>query len=275
MLSKKKIKILKILIFLLLLNKKRIFLFLKNNEKFTNKIPVFTFHRLVPDDIKKNKYPENKWIGSIKIFEEMIQYLYNNNYNTINSLQLYKWYIGDVEYGKKTILITFDDGNYEDYYLAYPIIKKYNFSATSFVIGKMIKNKSDPYNKYIRSKIGMDIIKKVRKEYPNFEFQSHTFNMHFPCLKNSKIIYPIYNMSYEELKKDSLKMKRFGFTTMAYPYGIFNKELQHILKNYKYLLAFKFYPSQYATRNSDRFAIPRIELNGNATIDTLKKWLNY
>ena len=88
-------------------------------------------------------------------------------------------------------------------------------------------------------------------------------------------MYPVLNMPYEELKKDVLKMKRFGFTTMSYPYGIFNDDIKKILKDCGYLIAFRFWPYQYATRNSDRFAIPRIKLNDKATIDTLKKWLNY
>ena len=205
----------------------------------------------------------------------MIQYLYNNGYKTISTRELYKWYIGEVEFDKKTVLITFDDGNYEDYYLAYPIIKKYNFKATSFVVGVNIKNETIPYDKYNESFIGRDIINKIRKEYPNFDFQSHTYNMHFFYLKNSTRMYPIHNMSYEDLKSDSLKMKKLGFTSMAYPFGNFNKDIEKVLKECGYSLGFRFFPSQYAKRDSDRFAIPRIKLNDKATIDTLKNWLKY
>ena len=77
--------------------------------------------------------------------------------------ELYKWIIGEVDYKEKVILITIDDGHYEDYYLAYPLIKKYNFKATSFVVGNRIKNKTAPYNKYNDSFIGLDSINKIRK----------------------------------------------------------------------------------------------------------------
>ena len=62
---------------------------------------------------------------------------------------------------------------------------------------------------------------------------------------------------------------------MAYPFGAYNDEIEEILENHGYLVAFKFGTQEYATRNSERYAIPRIKLNGNATIKTLKKWLNY
>jgi len=270
-------KIAIIIIFFFILNKYKNVYFYENidNIKNTTIIPVFAFHRLVPDDVKRDIFPDTEWVGSINVFEEMMKYIHQKGYNTINTEELYKWYIGKIEFTKKTLLITFDDGFYEDYYLAYPIIKKYNLKATSFVVGNNIKNKTVPYNKYITSYIGMDVINYVRKEYPNFEFQSHTYNMHFFSIKNKSRIYPIHTMNYEELKNDSLKMKKFGFSTMAYPFGNFNKNIKEILKDIGYLMAFKFYPSQYASRNSDRFAIPRIKLNGTATIDTLKNWLNY
>ena len=239
-------------------------------------IPILTFHRLVPDDVKKQLFPKNQWIGSINIFEEMMKYLYDNGYKTISTEEFYKWYIGRVEYDKKTVLITIDDGNYEDYYLVYPIIKKYNFKVTSFVVGSRITKKTRLYNKYITSYLGLDIINKVRKEYPFFEFQSHSFNMHFMTMKNeNRSQFRILNMTYEDLENDCLLNNKFNFTTIAYPFGSFNEKSKEVIKNHGYLVAFRFVPSKYATRNSDRYGIPRIKINGYATIDTLKDWLNY
>ena len=80
-------------------------------------------------------------------------------------------------------------------------------------------------------------------------------------------------MSYKELKYDTLRNKNFGFITMAYPYGSYNKRIKQILSNQGYLVAFKFGHSAYATRKSDRFAIPRITIYGNAKLIYLKKWL--
>ena len=279
--NKKKFLII-LLLFLLLI----LFFFEKNkNEKFNyekgtynvkkiDRIPVFCFHRLVPDDIKKKLYLSNEWVGSIEIFREMIKYLYEKGYKTLSMKELYKWIIGEVEYKEKVILITFDDGHYEDYYLAYPLIKKYNFKATSFVVGSRIKNKTARYNKSIDSYIGLDSINKIRKQYPNFEFQSHSYNMHFVIRDGiNKTKGRIYNMTYKELEDDILRNKKYGFIAMAYPYGHFTEEIQKVLKNNGYLISFRFGPYNFATRNSNRFAIPRIKLNGNATLATLKNWL--
>ena len=124
----KKISIIIMLFFIFI--KKENFYFYRNidNIKHMTIIPVFAFHRLVPDDVKKDIYPNTEWVGSINVFEEMMEYIHQKGYNTINTEELYKWYIGEIEFNKKTLLITFDDGFYEDYYLVYPIIKKYNMT---------------------------------------------------------------------------------------------------------------------------------------------------
>ncbi len=244
----------------------------KKDFGYTECIPVLTFHRLVPDEVKNEVYPNNQWVGSVSVFAQMMEYLYNNGYETINTEEFYEWYVGNREYNKKTVMITFDDGFYEDYYLALPILKKYNFKATSFVVGSRIKDITRPYNKKKTAFIGLDVINKVRQEYPNFEFQSHSYNMHYYTSNNK---HRIKSMSYEELENDVMMNERFGFTSMAYPYGDFNKNIQKILEEKGYLVAFRFGPSNYATRDSDRFAIPRIKINGTATINNLIKWLDY
>lgn len=261
-----------------------LFIFLVTNGKSTivdiakaketsgnaDKIAILTFHRLVPEDVKKEKYPDNQWVGSIDIFADMMAYLYNNNYNTISTEEFYKWYKGDIELDKKTVMITFDDGFYEDYYLAYPILKKYNLKATSFVVGNRTKDVTRPYDKNEVGFIGYDAIKKVRKEYPNYEFQSHSYNMHY-YTKNGK--HRIKSMGINELQKDIDKNKKFGFTAIAYPFGDYNELIEDVLDKNGYSAGFRFTPSKFATRDSDRFAIPRVKINANATLETLIEWL--
>ena len=200
-----------------------------DNINGTNKIPILVFHRIVPDDLKKTVYRYNRYVGSLTIFNEMIKYIFDNGYKTISSEEFYKWYIGDVEYDNKTLLITLDDGFYEDYYLVYPIIKKYNLKATSFVVGSRIKEKTASYYKYNSSFIGLDSINKIRMNYPFFEFQSHSFNMHYKLkMDNGNFKLGICIMSYRQLEIDTLNNKKYGFTTMAYPFGVFNKEIKQI-----------------------------------------------
>jgi peptidoglycan/xylan/chitin deacetylase (PgdA/CDA1 family) len=225
---------------------------------------------LVPDDVKRSKFSKYEWTGSIDVFNQIIEWLYVNNYKTINTEDFYYWYKGKTEYDPKTVLITFDDGYYDVYYLVYPILKKYNFKATCFIIGSKIKKKTPKYDKNKSGYIGEDVIDKIRKEYPNLEFQSHSYNMHY----STNICNPrIKCMNDYELEIDILKNSKYGFTTFSYPYGKFNNKIQMLLKKKGYLCAFRFGPSGYATRNSVQYAIPRIKINGLVNKNYAIKWI--
>jgi hypothetical protein len=136
---------------------------IKKIDKKVSHIPILVFHMLVSDDVKISKYFKNECVGSIDVFNQIMEWLYLNNYKTINTEDFYYWYKGKIEYDPKTVLITFDDGYYDVYYLVYPILKKYNFKATSFIVGSRIKKKTPKYNKNKFGYIGEDIIDKIRK----------------------------------------------------------------------------------------------------------------
>ena len=230
-----------------------------------------TFHRLVPDEVKYLQFPKYRYVGRIKIFEEMMDYLFNNGYKTITTKEFYKWYKGEIEFYGKTVMITIDDGKYEDYYLAYPIIKKYKFKATSFIVGSRINNETKKYNMTEINFIGLDIINKIRKEYPNYEFQSHSYDMHIKINNTAKL----FLMTEKELQEDIENNKKFNFTCMAYPYGYYNDKIKYVLYNSNYSFAFAFGKNKLASRDDDRFSIPRINLNGECDLNSLKKWLKY
>ena len=85
--------------------------------KKVSRIPILVFHTLVPDDVKRSKFFRNEWIGSFDVFNQIMEWLYVNNYKAINTEDFYYWYKGKIEYEPKTVLITFDDGHYDVYYL--------------------------------------------------------------------------------------------------------------------------------------------------------------
>ena len=80
-------------------------------------VPVFLYHQVNP---VSNITPE--------LFEEHLKILKEKNMNTI-TLSEY----GKKETPKNSILITFDDGYYDNYKIVFPLLKKYNMKATIFL----------------------------------------------------------------------------------------------------------------------------------------------
>lgn len=80
-------------------------------------IPVFLYHQV---NNLSNVTPE--------LFEEHLKILKDKNMNTI-TLSEY----GRKETPKNSVLITLDDGYYDNYKIVFPLLKKYNMKATVFL----------------------------------------------------------------------------------------------------------------------------------------------
>ncbi len=236
----------------------------------TIRIPIFTFHRLVYDEDKKEKYPHDEWVQSVDVFEEQMEFLYKNNIKTISMDQLYCWYKGLCVFPENTAVVAFDDGNDEDYFLALPILEKYNIKATSFIVGSRVEKEGrKEYNSKYRRFITQEMIEDVSETYPDLVFQSHSWNLH----KKNKRKGIALSLSEEELYADFEKMSSFGFTYFAYPYGHYDETFKEVVKENNYKLAFTFGPKyDYITRNDNPYEIPRIKINGESTVDTIRKY---
>lgn len=239
-------------------------------EEKADKIPVFTFHRIVSDKLKNEKFKTNEWAASIDVFDRQMKYLYDNGYKTISMDEFYCWYKKKCEFPKKTVMITFDDGNADDYYLVIPVLRKYNFKATTFVVGsRTLDIEEKPYNENVRSFITKELMTKTKKIYPNLQYQSHTWDLH-EVDSNGKE--RVLNKTEEEIAEDFENNKSFGFKYLAYPYGVYNEKIIRQLKKYNYRLAFTFRVHKFATRKSKQYEIPRIKINGYSDVEEIKEW---
>ncbi len=251
----------------------------KNNDSidkediYAKKIPILTFHRLSYSKTKDKYFKDNQWVQSIDVFNEQMKYLYDNGYKTLNLDEFYCWYIGECNFPKKTVVITIDDGNMSTYYLALPIIMRYNFKATAFIVGSRTKESEDySYDDYEKVFLTKNVIEESKKIYPDFDYQSHTWDLHRIDKNGEKII---YSLTKEQIQQDFDNNKIFGFKYIAYPYGDYNDNLIELAKKNGYKLGLTFKKQDYATRDSLQFEIPRIKINGQSTLETLKQILNY
>ena len=237
----------------------------------TESIPIFTYHRIVPKMYKQAKYFDDSDTISEKVFKEQMRYLYLNGYKTISIDEFYCWYQGKCKFDNKTVMITFDDGYQEDYFIALPILERYNFKATSFIVGIRVKDeKITKYDGNKKKYLSNNLIKDIKNNHKNLTLESHSYDMHFK--KKDKPISKKYN--YEENLNDFKKNEKFKFKYIAYPYGYTDGEVLKAVEKSKYKLGFLSDNKESATRKSDKYKIPRIEIDDKDTIDSFIKWLN-
>ncbi|MBQ6400859.1 MAG: polysaccharide deacetylase family protein [Firmicutes bacterium] len=241
-----------------------------DSSKYAQKIPILAYHQVLPAGRKASTglaIPADR-------FDEQMRFLHDNGFTTLTLDEFRQWHAGKLEVPPKSCVVTFDDGFYGTYYLAYPIIKKYDQAAVVFCIGKNTAGVTDPYtedpadkkNHYVRE----DVINKVRKEYPKFAFESHTYDMH-NRVDGKK---PAVSFSYDQIMEDCKKNEPFGFTYLAYPWGTYSDTMQQAVKDSGYKMAFAYRPFYYATRDDDTYAVNRIKINGDIPIEEFIEVVN-
>ena len=233
-------------------------------------IPVITYHRNTSDSAKRKHYRNNELAESKSQFQKEMQWLKRNGYHTISTSEFADWRLEGAFLPKKSVLITIDDGFYETYYFAYPILRKYNLKAAVFIIGNKTKKRTAKFNSHSQRNhyMGRDTIRKVTEAYPNLEFQSHTYNMHRKINGKGVVTY----LSRKCIDADFRKNKRYGFTAFAYPFGHTSANIIASLShNPDMRIAFGYRISCPATRTSPRYNIPRFKVGGNTSFEEFQR----
>jgi len=97
-----------------------------------NTIPVLMYHEVTnfPEGQKKVRKIDPDYSLHINSFEEQMNYLFDEGYQTISCDEFIDHRVYNT---KKQCVLTFDDGLVGNYKFAFPILKKYGFKATIFV----------------------------------------------------------------------------------------------------------------------------------------------
>ena len=103
-------------------------LLISGSKPFTrNYIPIISLHGIKPD-------PQGRYEISTEAFEYLLSLLKSYGYETITFADLLNY----IDYGKtlpeKPVIITSDDGYQSIYTYAFPILKKYSYKMTVFLI---------------------------------------------------------------------------------------------------------------------------------------------
>lgn len=98
----------------------------------TVNVPILLYHHVSPE-IHCSRYnidPEK--------FEQQVKWLFDNGYSTINVTTLANLIQVGGQIPLRPVVITFDDGNLDVYKYAYPILQKYGFTATMYMVDQYI-----------------------------------------------------------------------------------------------------------------------------------------
>jgi peptidoglycan/xylan/chitin deacetylase (PgdA/CDA1 family) len=204
---------------------------------------ILGYHGIVSDQEKSSKYKNNRYYLSESQFIKQMEYLYENHYQTLSMDEVYDYYIGNSNINDKSIVLTFDDGYKNFNTIVIPILEKYQFKATCFVIGKHLE---DDKTKFLKTK---DII---NTDY--ISYYSHSYNLHQKAKGFDRKI--IQDSSLEEIDND-FKVNPLDSTYFAFPYGRSVNNIESILKQNNVKLAFSYNQFRHMTRKDNQYYLPR------------------
>ncbi len=178
-------------------------------------VTVLNYHKVDNMNISLSVLPDD--------FDKQMNYLKSEGYNTITPEQLYQHLVNGTQLPENPIIITFDDGYEDNYQYAYPILKKYGFTGTVFIITSLVGQ---------QNYLTWDQIKEMKAN--GMDFQSHTVSHK-----------SMTELTEQQLRDELVNSKKtldeqLGQDTQffAYPTGTYNLYIAKLVKDAGYKAAF-------------------------------------
>ena len=213
-------------------------------------ISVLMYH-YVYDEGKPPAKMDANYISNTKL-EAELKWLSDNDYYYPSFAELRAYLEGTHSLPKKSVVLTFDDG--EQGFLDYgtPLLNKYHVPATSYIIG------SDP-----------NFTEKVSTYMSEYvSFQSHTYDLHRDGNTNKGKGGKIWDLDQASLEQDCNQAiaQLHDAQSLAYPYGDCPDFAPAALEDCGYLCAFTVQNDQ-VHKGDNPYKLPRVRMFGSSALE--------
>lgn len=205
-------------------------------------VPVLMYHSISFEKNNDLRVPKEK-------FDAQMKYLKENGFHSITMAELYEAINNGKQVPPKPIVITFDDGYVDNYTDAYPILMKYEFKGTIFVITDIV------------GKGGYINASQIQEMHDNgIDLESHTvYHEELDLLPYDKQLNTLKRS--KEYLETALNKK---VISVAYPFGKYNSNTIKAAKEAGYMLAFTTQPG-FSRRSNGMFTLARVRINASDT----------
>lgn len=206
------------MIFMVSCEKEQKYSEIKKNHKA---LYVLEYHSIAADD---NSVMASTFVSQQK-FEADLKWLSDNGYTTVLPREI----VYGVEMPEKPVILTFDDGYYDNYVYLFPLLKKYNMKAViNVLVSNIVSDERRPFLSWTHCR--------EMVESGLVELGSHTYDLHYSD-ETDMHANGIARMNgesdedyrdrvmYDLIKSVQIIEEEVGTTVVsfAYPYGITDK----------------------------------------------------
>ncbi|MDF2503947.1 polysaccharide deacetylase family protein [Clostridium sp.] len=223
---------------------------MKNNDKG---VPVVMYHSVSNEPT----------LGNLRItkdnFEAQMKYLKDNGYYTLTMDEVNDFITKNKPIPEKSVALTFDDGYEDNYTNVYPVLKKYGFKATVFVVTSSV-DKDSTYLTSAQLKDmqanGVDI---QSGTYANTKLGDLTMVQQLKSLQNSKQFL------------ESLLNKKVNY--VSYPFGSYNANTLDAANKAGYVLGLSR-DGKWSYKTDGIYKLSRVYIGPNHTEANFEERIN-
>ncbi len=211
-----------------------------------SKTPILLYHDLESPDCpnEKTNVATKGTVVSLDEFEGQMEYFFNKGYQTISLDEYFSLRTADNTTPRKRLVITFDDGHYSNYQLAYPVLIKYGYTASFFIIAERIDQKFH---------LSTSQIQEMRNNAMEIGSHGVTHN-YLPLMNYTKI-----SAELRESKQTLESIISYPVNYFAFPGGHYNKDVLDALVESRYTGACSCLQG-LNTFDSNPYLLKRIEI---------------
>ena len=204
------------------------------------------YHNVAPEDsvTRYNIHPEQ--------FAEHMQALADWGYETITPAQLTQAITEGAPLPERPIIITFDDGYYNVYEHAFPIMAEHDFAGVAYIVANRLKSYG-----FMGAPQLTEMIE------AGWEVGSHSYTHSDLTLDHSQAFNEIFYS-----REDMSTALEVQVTSFAYPFGAFDQYLGDRTQKWGYTNAMGL--GKHWTHNAGSlYYLSRIEIEGGFSIEQL------
>jgi peptidoglycan/xylan/chitin deacetylase (PgdA/CDA1 family) len=194
-------------------------------------------------------------------FEAQLAWLRNQGYVGITLTDLVYYLALGRSLPDKAVILTFDDGYRDTYTHAFPLLKRYGYVGTFFLVTRPIDNGDPAY-------LTWDMVKTMHQA--GMDFEPHGYR-HYD-LRGKDVDFLVYEIvgAKEAIEARTGQIARF----FSYPSGSYDDQTIAVLRSAYFWGAVGV--EQGATHTSDDlFELKRVRIRGRHTLDDFAKLMTY
>ncbi|MGM9677355.1 MAG: polysaccharide deacetylase family protein [Butyricicoccus sp.] len=204
-------------------------------------LPVAMYHSVTDQGESPGEY-----VISPSMLEKDLQWLSQHGYETVVVGDLVSHVENGTPLPEKPVMLTFDDGYYNNYRNAYPLLQKYGMQAVLSPVGTLVEQfteTDDPEEHEVWSYCTSGELQEMAAsgvvEIQNHSYDFHELTPRRGCLRKSGEDEATYrNIFFEDTRKAQELFRSIGISPpvcYTYPYGARNTETDALVQEYGFV----------------------------------------